>query len=221
VPETEPLIRFDWLATRLDMLAFRTLEHVWLTVLAVGIGFAISFALALFIRRRPRALGPITATAGLIYSIPSLALFTILVPITGLTTLTAQIALVSYTLLILVRNTVAGLDGVPPDVREAADALGYTSLGRLWRVELPLALPVIIAGLRIATVTTIGLVTVAALIGQGGLGFLITDGLRRFFPTLYVTGAVLSVLLAVLADSLFVVIQRAATPWARARAEVD
>jgi osmoprotectant transport system permease protein len=214
----EPLIRFDWLAQRLDMLAFRTLEHIWLTVLAVSIGFAISFALALYIRRNRRTLGPITATASVLYSIPSLALFAILVPITGLTTLTAQIALVSYTLLILVRNIVAGLDGVPAEVREAADGLGYTSLGRLWHVELPLALPVIIAGLRIATVTTIGLVTVAALIGQGGLGFLITDGLRRFFPTLYVTGAVLSVLLAVVADALFVALQRVTTPWAHARA---
>jgi osmoprotectant transport system permease protein len=215
---SEPLIRFDWLAQRLDMLAFRTLEHIWLTILAVSIGFAISFALALFIRHRRAALGPVTATAGVLYSIPSLALFAVLVPITGLTTLTAQIALVSYTLLILVRNIVAGLDSVPAEVREAADGLGYTSIGRLWHVELPLALPVIIAGLRIATVTTIGLVTVAALIGQGGLGFLITDGLRRFFPTLYITGAVLSVLLAVAADAFFVLLQRATTPWARARA---
>ncbi|CAN5825369.1 ABC transporter permease [soil metagenome] len=219
MPEPEPLIRWDWLAARVDMLAFRTLEHLWLTVLAVGIGFAISFALAMIIRRRPGAYEPISATAGIIYSIPSLALFGLLVPITGLTVLTAQIALVGYTLLILVRNTVAGLAGVPPEVREAADAMGYTGLGRLLHVELPLALPVIIAGLRIATVTTIGLVTVAALIGQGGLGYLITDGLRRFFPTLYLTGAVLSVLLAIVIDALFVGLQRLTTPWARARAQ--
>jgi osmoprotectant transport system permease protein len=218
MPE-EPLIRWDWLAARLDMLAFRTLEHLWLTVLAVSIGFAISFALALFIRRRPGTYEPISATAGIIYSIPSLALFGLLVPITGLTVLTAQIALVGYTLLILVRNTVAGLAGVPPEVREAALAMGYTGLGRLLRVELPLALPVIIAGLRIATVTTIGLVTVAALIGQGGLGYLITDGLRRFFPTLYLTGAILSVLLAIAIDALFVGLQRLTTPWARARTQ--
>ncbi len=213
----EPLVDFGWLAARVDMLAFRTLEHVWLTFLAVSIGFAISFGLALYIRRRPRSFGPITATTGVLYSIPSLALFGMLVPITGLTTLTAQIALVSYTLLILVRNIVTGLNGIPADVREAADGLGYTNLRRLWTVELPLALPVIIGGLRIATVTTIGLVTVAALIGQGGLGFLITDGLRRFFPTLYLTGAVLSVLLAVVADALFVALERVATPWARVR----
>lgn len=218
MPEPEPLIRWDWLAERLDLLAMRTLEHIWLTVLAVGIGCAISFALALYIRRRPRSYEPITAGAGVVYSIPSLALFGLLVPITGLSLLTAQIALVSYTLLILVRNMVAGLQGVAADVAEAADGLGYTPLGRLLRVDVPLALPVIIAGLRIATVSTIGLVTVAALIGQGGLGFLILDGLRRFFPTLYIAGAVLSVLLAVIVDAMFVLLQRAVTPWARARA---
>jgi osmoprotectant transport system permease protein len=221
MPEPEPLIRWDWLATHVDVLIFRTAEHILLTVIAVVVGFALAFGLALIIRRSPRTYGPITASAGIIYTIPSLALFTALVPITGLSLLTAQIALVGYTLLILVRNTVAGLAGVPPEVREAADAMGYTSWGRLWRVELPLAMPVIIAGLRIATVTTIGLVTIAAFIGQGGLGFLITDGLRRFFPTLYITGAVLSVLLAMAADALFVGAQRRATPWARARAEAD
>jgi osmoprotectant transport system permease protein len=216
--EPEPLVRWEWLATHLDTLWERTLEHVLLTVIAVAVGFAISFALALVIRRRPGAYAPITAGAGVLYTIPSLALFAMIAPITGLTLLTAEIALVSYTLLILVRNIVAGLEGVPADVREAADAMGFTGWGRLWRVELPLAVPVIVAGLRIATVTTIGLVTVSALIGQGGYGRLIEDGLRRFFPTMYLTGAVLSVLLAVIADALFVALQRRATPWARARA---
>ena len=218
MPDDEPLVRWDWLVDHVDELWARTLEHLVLTVLAVGIGLAISFGLALLIRRRPRAYAPITAGSGILYTIPSLALFALLVPITGLTLLTAEIALVSYTLLILVRNIVAGLEGVPADVREAADAMGYTSWGRLWRVELPLAVPVIVAGLRIATVSTIGLVTVSALIGQGGYGRLIEDGLRRFFPTMYLTGAVLSVLMAILADALFVALQRRATPWARARA---
>ena len=127
-----------------------------------------------------------------------------LVPITGLTATSALIALVSYTLLILVRNIVTGIDGVPEDARDAADGMGFTRGGRLWRVDLPLATPVIVAGLRIATVTTIGLVTVSALIGQGGLGRLIVDGLRRSFPTMTITGAVLSVLLAVVADIAFV-----------------
>jgi osmoprotectant transport system permease protein len=192
-------------------------EHIVLTVLAVGIGFLISFALAIAITRRRWLYGPVTATAGIVYTIPSLALFAILVPITGLTILTAEIALVGYTILILVRNIVAALDGVPAEVREAADAMGYSRWARLWRVELPLATPVIVAGLRIATVTTVGLVTVSALIGQGGLGDLIQDGIRRFFPTMIVLGAVLSVALAVVADVLLLALQRLVTPWTRAR----
>ncbi len=218
--EDEPLIRFDWLAERPELLIERTLEHLWLTLLAVAIGFAISMALALLIRRWPLAYTPVTATAGVLYTIPSLALFALLVPFFGFTVLTAEIALVSYTLLILVRNIVAGLQGVPAEVCEAADAMGLGSLGRLWRVELPLALPVIVAGLRIATVTTVGLVTVSALIGQGGYGRMILDGIGRtgFFPTLIITGAVLSVALAMVADAAFVGLQWLATPWSRARA---
>lgn len=214
----EPLIRWDWLADHVGDIGNLIVEHVWLTFLAVSVGFAISFGLALIISRQRRAYPPITAATGLLYTIPSLALFAILVPITGLSVLTAEIALVSYTLLILIRNIVAGLDGVPADVREAADAMGYTRGRRLWTVELPLAMPVIIAGLRIATVTTIGLVTVSALIGQGGLGRFIEDGLQRQFPTMYLTGAVLSVLLAIFADALFVGVLHGATPWSRARA---
>jgi osmoprotectant transport system permease protein len=196
-----------------------TVEHIWLSTIAVVVGFVIAFALSLIIVRIPRAYGPITVATGILYTIPSLALFAILLPITGYTVLTAEIALVSYTLLILIRNIVAGLATVPAEVREAADGMGYARWHRLWRVELPLAVPVIIGGLRIATVTTIGLVTVSALIGQGGLGRLIEDGLRTFFPTMYVTGAVLSVLLAVLADAAFVWLQRRSTPWTRARTE--
>ncbi len=219
MPEGEPFIRWDWLADHVDDVWGYTVEHIWLSAIAVAVGFAIAFALSLVIVRIPRAYGPITAATGILYTIPSLALFAILVPITGFTVLTAEIALVSYTLLILIRNIVAGLATVPAEVREAADGMGYARWHRLWRVELPLAVPVIIGGLRIATVTTIGLVTVSALIGQGGLGRLIEDGLRRFFPTMYVTGAVLSVLLAVLADAAFVWLQRRSTPWTRARTE--
>lgn len=217
MPEGEPLIRWDWLADHTDDIIDRLVEHVWLTAIAVVVGFAISFVLALIAIRRGWTYGPITAATGILYTIPSLALFAILVPITGLTVLTAEIALVGYTLLILIRNIVAGIQGVPSDVIEAAEGMGFDTTGRLVRVELPLALPVIVAGLRIATVTTIGLVTVSALIGQGGLGRLIEDGLRRFFPTMYITGAVLSVVLAIMADAIFVVLQRLATPWVHAR----
>lgn len=213
----QPLIDWHWIATHLDDLWALTVEHIVLTVVSVTVGFAISFALAMLVVRWRGAYGPITAVAGILYTIPSLALFAALVPITGLTATSALIALVSYTILILVRNIVTGIDGVPVDARDAADGMGFTRAGRLWRVDLPLASPVIVAGLRIATVTTIGLVTVSALIGQGGLGRLINDGLRRAFPTMTITGAVLSVILAVIADILFVLALRAMTPWARAR----
>jgi osmoprotectant transport system permease protein len=209
----------DWIVRNLDEIWLRTLEHVLLTVVAVAIGFAISFALAIAIRRRRWLHGPVVAVGGVLYSIPSLALFAFLVPFTGIQNpLTAEIALVSYTILILVRNILAGLDGVPAEVLEAADGMGYTAAQRLWRVELPVALPVIVAGLRIATVTTIGLVTVTALIGLGGLGYLIVDiGYRRFFLTATIVGAVGAILLAVVADRGFVRLQAALTPWARRR----
>ena len=146
------------------------------------------------------------------YAIPSLALFILLTPIIGLTTLTAEIALVSYTLQILFRSIVAGIDGVPASVRESATAMGFTRRQQLWRVELPLALPVIMSGLRIATVTTVGLVPIAGILGsdQGGLGTFIFDGLSRFFNTPLLVGAVLTVALAVVLDVLLVQIERAA-----------
>jgi osmoprotectant transport system permease protein len=213
----EPLIRWDWIATHLDEFAFRLGEHVELTVIAVGVGFAIAFALSLVILRAPRAEGPITAVAGTLYTIPSLALFALLIPYTGFTILTAEIGLVGYTLLILLRNIVRGIRGVPADVREAAVGMGYAPRQILWQIELPLALAVIIAGLRIATVSTIGLVTVTALIGQGGFGFLILTGMQRsFFTTEMIAGAVLSVALAIAADGLLVLLQRRLTPWTRA-----
>jgi osmoprotectant transport system permease protein len=188
-------------------------------VVAVVVGFAISFALALLIRRRRWLEAPIIGVSGVLYAIPSLALFAFLVPFTGIQNpLTAEIALVSYTILILLRNMLAGLESVPRDVIEAADGMGYTAAQRLWRVELPVALPVIVAGLRIATVTIIGLVTVTALIGLGGLGYLIVEvGYRRFFLTATIVGSLGAVLLAVVADRGFVLLQQALTPWARRR----
>jgi osmoprotectant transport system permease protein len=215
VTPAEPLIRWDWIASHLDEFAFRLGEHVELTVIAVGVGFVIAFALSLVILRVPRAEGPITWITGTLYTIPSLALFALLIPYTGLTILTAEIGLVGYTLLIFINNIVRGIRGVPADVREAAVGMGYTPREVLWRIELPLAAAVIIAGTRIATVSTIGLVTVTALIGQGGFGFLILIGLQRFFTTELIAGAVLSVALAVVADALLVLMQRRLTPWAR------
>jgi len=211
----EPLIRWDWIASHLDEFAFRLGEHIELTLIAVAVGFVIAFALSLLILRVPRTEGPITWVTGTLYTIPSLALFALLIPYTGLTILTAEIGLVGYTLLIFINNIVRGIRGVPAEVREAAVGMGYTQREVLWRIELPLAAAVIIAGTRIATVSTIGLVTVTALIGQGGFGFLILIGLQRFFTTELIAGAVLSVALAVLADALLVLLQRRLTPWAQ------
>jgi osmoprotectant transport system permease protein len=211
-----------WIVDNLDRIGELLLEHVYLTLLAVGLGLVISFALALLIRDRPRLYGPIIGGTGILYAIPSLALFALLTPITGLgTVLTAEIALVGYTLLILTRNIVEGLRGVPADAIEAAAGMGYTTSQRLLRVELPLALPVITAGIRIATVSTVGLVTVTALIGLGGLGYLIvTIGTQRgsFGLTSTLTGIVLAVGLAVVADLALLAVQRALTPWSRGRA---
>jgi osmoprotectant transport system permease protein len=214
-----PFFRFDWIVMNLDEIGRRLGEHVLMTVGAVAIGFVVSFGLALVIRRYPRLYGPILGITGILYAIPSLALFSLLIPFTGLTLVTAEIALVLYTLLILVRNLVTALNGVAPDILEAADGMGYTRMQRLWRVELPIASPVIVAGVRIATVTTVGLVTVTALIGLGGLGYLIVNsGIQRSFATSIYTGVALSVALAVVADAGLLWVQRRLTPWARARA---
>ncbi|HEX2048999.1 MAG TPA: ABC transporter permease [Actinomycetota bacterium] len=213
-----PFFQPDWIVDNAADLVTRAWEHVVLTAIAVAIGFVVSFPLGVLAHRRRRWYGPIASVSGLLYTIPSLALFAFLVPFTGLSMTTAEIGLVSYTLLILIRNVVAGLDGVPDDVKESARAMGYTGRQLLWRVEVPLALPVVVAGVRIATVTTIGLVTVTALVGYGGLGYFILQGLDRFFSTAIVVGGILSVVLAAVADALLLVVERRLTPWARARA---
>ena len=217
--EGDPFFRLDWVVDNLDEIAQRLGEHLVMVVAAVVIGFAMSFALAMIARRWRATYGPILAVTGTLYAIPSLALFVLFIPITGLSLTTGVIALVLYTLLILIRNIVVALDGVSPDVIEAADGMGYSTGQRFWRVELPIALPVIVAGLRIATVTTIGLVTITTFIGLGGLGYLIINsGTQRFFPTSIYVGVVLCVVLAVIADVGLSWIQRRLTPWARARA---
>lgn len=216
--EDQPFLRPEWIGDNLDVIGSRLWEHVQMTLIAIAIGLLLSFALALLIRRIPILYGPIIGLTGTLYAIPSLALFAILVAFLGLTLAAAEVALVSYTLLILVRNIVAGLRSVPDEVIEAATGMGLTSTQRLVRIELPIALPVIVAGLRIATVTTIGLVTVTALIGRGGLGYLILNtGINRFFATSIYTGVVLCVVLAVAADLGLLALQRWLTPWARAR----
>jgi osmoprotectant transport system permease protein len=214
-----PSIDWAWIGRHTDDMVARTIKHVVFTGIAVGLGFAISLVLSLLIVRYRWTYGPITGVAGLLYTIPSLALFGLLIPITGLTVTTAEIALVSYTLLILIRNTVAGLDGVPAEVRDAALGMGFSPVQLLLKVDLPLALPVIVAGLRVATVTTVGLVTVTALIGMDNLGSFITDGLQRLFVTPLLVGAVLSIALAVTADLVLLGVEWLIAPWTRAARE--
>jgi osmoprotectant transport system permease protein len=216
--EGQPFFRVDWVIDNLDVLARRVGEHVLITFIAVAVGFAISFALALLVRRYPRLYGPVLGLSGILYAIPSIALFVLFIPITGLSLLTAEIALVSYTLVILVRNIVTGLRNVPADVIEAATGMGYTPTQRLWRVELPIAVPIIVAGLRIATVSTIGLTTVATLIGMGGLGYLIVNiGIQQRFATATLVGVILVVALSTLVDWSLRAVQQRLTPWAMGR----
>ncbi len=212
---SDPWIRWDWIGNHTERILDALVQHVELTAIAVAVGLVIAIPVGILAWRFRGSRGPVLATAGALYTIPSLALFALLIPWTGLTAVTAEIGLVSYTLLILVRNIVVGLDGVPAEVRDAAAGMGYRPFRQLLRVELPLALPVIVAGLRIATVTTIGLVTVTALIGEGGLGQLLLYGLQLDFKTPLVVGSVLSVALAVVCDASLAMGQRALTPWNR------
>jgi osmoprotectant transport system permease protein len=216
--ERRGLIWWGWVGDHLDDIWQRTVEHVQLTVIALVLGCMISFTLALIAVNARWTYRPITRVASILYTIPSVALFVFLIPFTGLGMVTAQIALVSYTILILVGNTVAGLDAVPEAVKEAADGMGYTRWRRLVAVELPIAAPTIVAGVRIAAVTVIGLVTLATLVGNGGYGALINDGLKRNFPTPIVVGASLSILLALLVDAGLALVLWWVTPWRRHRA---
>jgi osmoprotectant transport system permease protein len=216
------LIRNEWicgeyLSTRKHIILSDLREHVILTVVAVAIGFALSVPLSLLVRRFRHTEGVVVGLTSVLYSIPSVALFAILVPFTGLTSTTVEIGLVTYTLVIFVRNTLAGLDSVPEDVRDAAIGMGMGSLRILLRVELPLALPSILAGFRVATVSTVALVTVGSLVGVGGLGGELNDALNSYFKAEALTASVLCVLLAVVADLLIVSVGWLLTPWRHGR----
>ena len=200
-----------------DTFAPALLQHIVLTVIAVGVGFAIAMAAALLAHRRGWFEAPFTIVSGILYTIPSLALFQLLVPITGLTTATVEVALVSYTLLILFRNILTGLRGVPEEVREAARGMGLRPNQILLRVELPLALPAIIAGLRVAVVTVISLATVGALIVDKGLGAPIFSSISSPFNTAFIAAGALAVGLALASDAILVAFQRIASPWASLR----
>jgi osmoprotectant transport system permease protein len=192
-------------------------QHVKLTLVAILVGFPISALLALLAHRRQWVETPITIFTGTLFTIPSLALFELLVPVTGLSVLTVEIALVSYTLLILFRNMLTGLRGVPEEVRDAARGMGLTERQVLWRVEMPLAMPAVIAGLRIATVTVISLATVGAFVVDQGLGGPIFRAIQsNVFKTELIAAGLLAIALALFADGLLVLVQRVVTPWASA-----
>lgn len=211
----DPWVRWDWVVDHTDDITERLVQHVELTAVALVVGTLLAVPTGVAAWRWKALYPPVLGVLGVVYSIPSLALLVFLIPWTGLTSTTSQIMLVGYTLLILVRNTVAGLDSVPDDVRESARGMGYSANRQLTCIELPLALPAIVAGVRITAVTTIGLVTITALIGQGGLGALIYDGLLRDFRTPLVIGTALTVALAVVVDVALAGAQRVLMPWDR------
>jgi osmoprotectant transport system permease protein len=215
------VIDWGWVGDHVPAIAGRAAQHIEFALIALVIGFVLSFALAIVSVRARRLYPVIAGVAGILYTIPSLALFSAFVPVIGLSLLTLEIPLVLYTLVIYVRNMVAGFDSVPAEVLEAADGMGYSRNRRLLAVEVPLALPLIVAGLRLASVSTIGLVTISGVLGQafGGFGFFIFE--RPNFATEILVGAVGSIVLAVLADVLFGRVQRWLTPWARTDLELE
>jgi osmoprotectant transport system permease protein len=211
------IFEWRWVDRNSDAIVQRFLEHITLTGAALGIGLLLSIAISL-VSLRWRWFYPVAiGTTGALYVIPSLGAFALLVPFFGFTFTSAVIPLAMYTLLILVRNIVTGVDQVPSEVREAAIGMGFTRRRLLWQIELPLALPVIIVGLRVAAVTTIGLVTVTSMLGMGGLGYFIRAGIQTSTPnpTEILVGIVLSVLLAVVVDLLLWLSERVLAPWTR------
>ncbi len=211
---------WGWVSNNItDEILPALIGHIYLSFVSVAIALLISLPIGILVSRYRKAYPPVTFITGLLFSIPSLALFALLVsvPGLGLGSTTVIIALVSYSLLVLIRNVVAGMDSVPEETKDAARGMGLTARQILFRVELPLALPVIVAGIRIATVTIIGIATIGAYISGGGLGELIFTGISRNFPTRVIVGAVLATLLAVLADLTLLAVERYLRPWARTR----
>ena len=211
-----PWLSWSYLHDNSDAILAATRQHVTLTVISVGLGLLLALPLALLARRSRQLENLIVGLAGVIYTIPSLALFAVLAPVTGLTKTTVVIGLTAYTLLVLVRNVLAGLQGVPEEVVEAARGMGLGPGSLLWRVQLPLAVPAILAGVRVATVSTVALVTVGAVVSNGGLGQLIFEGFNNnFYRAEILTAMLLCVLLALVADALLLLVERALTPWTR------
>ncbi|WP_062076654.1 ABC transporter permease [Demequina globuliformis] len=213
-----PWFSLDYLTRNWEEVWEQLVIHTTLTVQAVLIALLIAVPLGIAARRIPRLAGPIMGTTGVLYTIPSFALFGLLAPFTGIGRTTVLIGLVAYALLVLVRNIVVGLQNVDRDVVDAARGQGYTSTAMLWHVEFPLALPSIIAGIRIATVTTVALVTVGVVVGYGGLGQLMFRGLQSDYRAQIMTATILCLALALVCDLVLMLLGRALTPWTRRRA---
>ncbi|MFE1343751.1 ABC transporter permease [Streptomyces sp. NPDC058757] len=207
----------EYLRTRREELTDALVQHIGLTAASVAIALLVAVPLALLVRARPRLAAPVLGLTTLLYTVPSLAMFSLLLPVFGLSSALVVTGLVLYALTILVRNALAGLEAVPAETREAARGLGFGPWRLLWQVELPLALPVLMAGVRMATVSTIALTTIGSVVGRGGLGNLIEDALPTFFKAQVLAASVLCVLLAVVADLLLLGVQRLLTPWSRVR----
>jgi osmoprotectant transport system permease protein len=203
----------SYLSDYRDDLTSATEQHAQITILSVLFGLLVAIPLGLVARRIPRLESLVVGTATAVYTIPSLALFPLLVPFTGITKTTVVIGLALYSLTILVRNTLAGLRAVPPDVRESALGMGYGPTRMLLTVDIPLALPVIMAGLRVATVSTVALTTIGSIVSYGGLGNLLAEGVQENFKAQILAASVLCVLLAVVLDVFLIGVQRILTPW--------
>lgn len=204
----------QWAIDNIDRYITPTLEQAWLVAASVVAGFLIAFTLALLAHRHGRLQTPLLGVSGVLYTIPSLALFMLLLPITGRGDLTAIIALTLYTLQIIYRNTMAGLANVPPGVTESGRGMGLSRRQLLWQVELPLAVPEIIGGLRVATVSTVALATLAVFAGAGGLGVEIYQNIT--FTTNIIIAGGIAIAMALIFDLILLTIQRATTPWTRA-----
>lgn len=224
-PGDNCMVRNEWICpayldSRSELLTEALVQHVWITLVSVAIGLVVALPLGLIARRYRRLEGLVVGTTTAIYTIPSLALFALLLPITGLSATTVITGLVLYSLTILVRNIIEGLSGIPDDVVEAARGMGYGARRLLFTVELPLALPSIMAGLRVATVSTVALTTVGAIVSYGGLGNLLLQAVNTGFRPQVLTASVLCVLLALFFDAILVGTQRLLTPWTRNREAV-
>ncbi|MFF4950805.1 ABC transporter permease [Streptomyces chattanoogensis] len=220
-PPDDCLARNDWicgdyLSTRRQILLDAVAQHLQLTVTSVALGLMVAVPLAVLARRRSWTLGPVLGVTTVIYTIPSLAMFSLLLPVYGLSATLVVVGLALYSLTLLVRNILAGLDGVPAEAKEAARGMGYGPMRQLLAVELPLALPAAMAGLRIATVSAVSLTTVGAIVGYGGLGNLIYAGMNSYFKAQVLTASVLCVIIAVVFDVLLLGAERLLMPWRRA-----